>query len=64
LSRTSAGEESAPAFSYPDCETALRALASLAREQRLIVVIDEFPRLVAAHPPIASYLQMVWDTEL
>ena len=64
LIRTSAGEESAPAFSYPDWETALRALASLAREQRLVVVIDEFPRLVAAHPPIASYLQMVWDTEL
>ena len=64
LSKTAAGEDVAPAFSYPDWETALRALASRAREQRFVVVIDEFPRLVAANPSIASYLQMVWDTEL
>jgi len=64
LSKNIAGEDSAQAFSYPDWEAALRALASRAREQRFVVVIDEFPRLVAANPSIASYLQMVWDTEL
>jgi AAA+ ATPase superfamily predicted ATPase len=52
------------AFTFPDWETALRALVPLARERRFVVVIDEFPRLVAAHPPIASYLQMVWDMAL
>jgi len=64
LSKTAAGENAAPSSPYPDWEAALRALAPVARERRFVVVIDEFPRLVAAHPPIASYLQMVWDTEL
>ncbi|RMF31618.1 MAG: ATP-binding protein [Chloroflexi bacterium] len=53
-----------PTPPYPDWEAALRALVPLAQERRFVVVIDEFPRLVAAHPPIASYLQMVWDTAL
>jgi AAA+ ATPase superfamily predicted ATPase len=58
------GESPDPAFTFPDWETAIRTLGALARECRLVVVIDEFPRLVTAHPPIASYLQMVWDMEL
>jgi AAA+ ATPase superfamily predicted ATPase len=58
------GKSPDPDFTFPDWETALRTLATLARECRFVVVIDEFPRLVAAHPPIASYLQMVWDMEL
>jgi AAA+ ATPase superfamily predicted ATPase len=64
LSKSAAGEDAAPAFSYPDWDTALRSLVHQASERRFVVVIDEFPRLVAAHPPIASHLQMVWDTEL
>lgn len=62
--RQAGGQPADPAFSFSDWETALRALAPLARDRRFVVVIDEFPRLVAAHPPIASYLQMVWDMEL
>jgi AAA+ ATPase superfamily predicted ATPase len=64
LMRQAAGEPPDPAFTFPDWETALRTLAFIARQHRFVVVIDEFPRLVAAHPPIASYLQMVWDMEL
>lgn len=64
LIRQAAGESPDPTFSYPDWEAALRALVPLARDRRFVVVIDEFPRLVAAHPPIASYLQMVWDMQL
>ncbi|UCC64767.1 MAG: ATP-binding protein [Anaerolineae bacterium] len=64
LTRQVSGESPDPAFTFPDWETALRALASLARERRFVVVIDEFPRLVAAHPPIASYLQLAWDMDL
>lgn len=48
-------------FTYPDWESALRALLPLATSGRFVLVIDEFPRLVAAYPPITSYLQMVWD---
>ncbi len=64
LIQEAAGESLDPAFTYPDWETALQALIPLARERRFAVVIDEFPRLVAAQPAIASYLQMVWDMEL
>lgn len=64
LIRQTAGESPEPAFTYPDWETALRALVPLAGERRFVVVVDEFPRLVAAYPPITSYLQMVWDLEL
>jgi AAA+ ATPase superfamily predicted ATPase len=39
-------------------------LVPLASAGRFVVVIDEFPRLVAAYPPITSYLQMVWDMAL
>jgi len=53
-----------PTFTYPDWESALRALVPLAANGRFIVVIDEFPRLVAAYPPITSYLQMIWDMAL
>jgi AAA+ ATPase superfamily predicted ATPase len=62
--KQAAGESCEPAFTYPDWEKALRSLIPLARTRRFVVVIDEFPRLVAACPPIASYLQMLWDMEL
>ena len=41
-----------------------RALGQAAQTQRLVVVLDEFPYLVAAHPPLASILQRVWDQAL
>jgi len=65
-----AGRHPEPDFAYPDWENALKALGTVAREMekegrdRLVIVIDEFPRVVAAYPPFASYLQMVWDMEL
>ncbi|MEM7126714.1 MAG: ATP-binding protein [Chloroflexota bacterium] len=65
-----AGRTPDSTFSYPNWESALRALTEAARQisetrqDRLVIVIDEFPRIVAAYPPIASYLQMVWDMEL
>jgi AAA+ ATPase superfamily predicted ATPase len=47
--------------SWPDI---FMALASGAQQERLIVVLDEFTYLVDAHPPLASILQRLWDTEL
>jgi AAA+ ATPase superfamily predicted ATPase len=49
---------------YPTWEDLLNALARGAQSERLVVVIDEFPYLVSAHPPIASILQRVWDQSL
>jgi AAA+ ATPase superfamily predicted ATPase len=64
LIQQAAGQTVAADFSYPDWESALRALVPLTGAGRFVVVIDEFPRLVAAYPPITSYLQMVWDMAL
>ena len=51
-------------FSYPDWESAFRAMGDLARESRLVVVIDEYPYLVEMVPGISTVLQKVWDLVL
>lgn len=48
-------------FTYPDWEAAFRVMGELAREQRLVVVIDEYPYLVEMAPGISTILQKVWD---
>ncbi len=49
---------------YTTWEDLFQALAQAAQTERLIVVLDEFPYLVSAHPPLASILQRVWDQSL
>jgi hypothetical protein len=49
---------------YPSWEDLFQALGRESQSERLVVVVDEFPYLVSAHPPIASILQRVWDREL
>ncbi len=49
---------------YATWEDLLVALARGAQAERLVVVLDEFPYLVTAHPPLASILQRVWDQAL
>jgi AAA+ ATPase superfamily predicted ATPase len=39
-------------------------LARQSQSERLVVVLDEFPYMVAAHPPLASMLQRLWDQVL
>jgi uncharacterized protein len=51
----------APSPVYGSWEDLFTALARLAQTERLVVVLDEFPYLVAAHPPLASVLQRLWD---
>jgi AAA+ ATPase superfamily predicted ATPase len=51
----------APAPLYGSWEDLFNVLARLAQTERLVVVLDEFPYLVAAYPPLASVLQRVWD---
>lgn len=48
-------------FSYPDWESAFRAMGELAQSERLVVVIDEYPYLVEMEPGISTILQKVWD---
>lgn len=48
-------------FSYPAWESALLDAANYAKEDRLVVVIDEFPYLIEANPEIPSLIQKVWD---
>lgn len=49
---------------YSTWEDLLHALAQAAQSERLVVVLDEFPYLVTAHPPMATILQRVWDQTL
>ena len=46
---------------YNTWDDLLTTLARQAQEERLVVVLDEFPYLVAAYPPLASILQRIWD---
>ncbi len=49
---------------YNSWDDLFNTLARQTQSQRLIVVIDEFPYLVAAYPALASILQRLWDRSL
>ena len=49
---------------YSTWEDLLNALTQAAQSERLVVVLDEFPYLVTAHPPLATILQRIWDQTL
>lgn len=49
---------------YSTWEDLFHAIAQAAQSERLVVVLDEFPYLVTAHPPLATNLQRVWDQTL
>ncbi len=57
------GPETATAV-YPSWDALFRLLAHHAQTERLVVVLDEFTYLTAAHPPLASILQHLWDSDL
>ena len=57
------GPETAGAV-YSSWDDIFLLLAQHARQERLVVVLDEFTYLVDAHPPLASALQRLWDREL
>lgn len=45
-----------PGFSYPSWEMAFGQLAELASQQRLIVILDEFPYATEVEPALPSIL--------
>jgi AAA+ ATPase superfamily predicted ATPase len=49
---------------YNTWDDLFETLARQAQAERLVVVLDEFPYLVAAYPPLASILQRIWDQSL
>lgn len=49
---------------YNTWDDLLTTLARQAQSERLVVVLDEFPYLVAADPSLASILQRTWDRSL
>lgn len=53
--------QSDPLFSYPSWEMALREAAALAQNQRLILIIDEFPYAAQSEHALPSLLQNAWD---
>ncbi len=53
-----------PSRSFPDWTSVFLALADLARAEKFIVVIDEYPYLAASVPGLSTLLQRAWDTAL
>jgi AAA+ ATPase superfamily predicted ATPase len=53
-----------PSAVYNTWDDVFNMLARQTESKRLIVVIDEFPYLVGAYPPLASILQRIWDRSL
>lgn len=51
-------------FTYPSWGAAFSALAELATERRLVIILDEFPYLVEADPELPTLLQREWDLRL
>lgn len=49
---------------YSTWEDLFSALARAAKTERLVVVLDEFPYMVSAYPPLATILQKMWDQTL
>ena len=53
-----------PERTFADWDSALLALAELARERRFVVVIDEYPYLADSVLGFSTLLQRAWDTML
>ena len=60
--RASLGSDGLPAgYAFPDWSAALEFVTDRAAEQRLVVVLDEFPYLAGSTPGIDSIVQRWWD---
>lgn len=53
-----------PDRTFVDWSSVFLALAELAREQRFVIVIDEYPYLADSVPGLSTILQRAWDTTL
>jgi hypothetical protein len=51
-------------FSYGSWEALFQTVGAVARHERLLVILDEWPYLAGASPRLASVLQVVWDESL
>lgn len=49
---------------YSSWEALFNTINQAAQQERLVVVLDEFPYLASSHPPLASILQKAWDQSL
>ena len=49
---------------FSDWEQALLSISELAKEKKIVVVIDEFPYMVKGNNAIPSILQKLWDEVL
>jgi uncharacterized protein len=63
VNRTIFGMEQMNAV-YASWDDLFQTIAKGAKSERIIVVLDEFPYLVAAHSPLPTILQRIWDQSL
>ena len=62
LSQALAGALQQPGRTFASWSDAFAALAELARDERFVVVIDEYPYLADSVPGLSTVLQRAWDT--
>jgi len=53
-----------PEFSYGSWETLFQTMGAIAAQERLLVILDEWPYLAGSSRRLASILQHVWDETL
>ncbi len=54
----------APDFSYGSWEALFQTMGAMAEDERLLVILDEWPYLAGSSSRMASVLQHVWDETL
>ncbi|AEK72128.1 hypothetical protein GQS_01125 [Thermococcus sp. 4557] len=58
------GDELFSRISFHDIDELLMAFAERVRDERVVLVIDEFPLLIERYRPVLSLLQRTWDLKL
>jgi len=49
---------------YSTWDDLFLTLGRASQNERIVVVLDDFPYMVTAHPPLGSILQRIWDQTL
>ncbi|NPV53974.1 MAG: ATP-binding protein [Firmicutes bacterium] len=61
---TSVGQSQLEGVTFPSWDSAFSFLAQTARQERYVVVLDEFQYLAMVNPAFPSILQRLWDEKL
>ena len=58
------GDELFSRIAFEDIDELLMTFADRAGDERIVLIIDEFPLLIEQYRPVLSLLQKAWDLEI